>query len=237
MGFLPVVSLLNFLCLIRSFEQIDNSLTRTTGGTGLGLAICTRLCRNMGLLGFFQPLFFPFSFCNAFPFFVHVLPGGSIRLSSEEGKGSTFTCEIEFGRNRIDGRKRSLSQESGDFRANQPAESVKIEDGLEHPSTGGAALPPPVVETRKRLRCLVGESCQNLREKRAIWSSKLIESLSAAEDNTINQRVIKQKLSKEGHDVFLANDGLEAVKLYKEHNGRFDIIFMVSVLCLLFLFF
>jgi hypothetical protein len=53
--------------LFKPFTQIDNSDTRKYGGTGLGLALSTRL--------------------------VHVL-GGSIKASSEAGKGSIFTVEI-----------------------------------------------------------------------------------------------------------------------------------------------
>lgn len=53
--------------LFRAFSQVDSSTTRKYGGTGLGLVICEKL---IGLMG------------------------GSINVTSETGKGSTFTFTI-----------------------------------------------------------------------------------------------------------------------------------------------
>ena len=53
--------------LFKRFSQIDGSSTRGHGGTGLGLAICKGLAERMG---------------------------GTIRLESELGQGSTFSLEL-----------------------------------------------------------------------------------------------------------------------------------------------
>lgn len=47
-----------------------------------------------------------------------------------------------------------------------------------------------------------------------------------AEDSIPNQKVVKAMLSKTQHQLDIANNGREAVRLYEQANGSYDIIFM-----------
>lgn len=57
-------------------------------------------------------------------------------------------------------------------------------------------------------------------------TGKKILNILLVEDNPVNQKLAMYMLKKEGHKVTLAEDGEEAVDLYKKDPAGFDLIFM-----------
>jgi signal transduction histidine kinase/ActR/RegA family two-component response regulator len=111
-----------------AFVQADSSTARKHGGTGLGLAIASRLARIMG---------------------------GSIRLQSEVGRGSTFSVDVLLG-----------------------TAAPEIE-----------TPPPDSPETAPATPL----------------------SVLVAEDNVVNQRLVRRLLERAGHRAEVVSDGREAV--------------------------
>jgi two-component system, sensor histidine kinase and response regulator len=136
--------------IFSAFTQADESTSRRHGGTGLGLAISSRLANLMA---------------------------GSISLTSELGKGSTFTFSAIFA----------------------PVQQAAISEShaIAAPSS---ALEPSEPAILPALNILV------------------------AEDNFVNQTLIRRLLEKRGHTVVIASNGQEAVQQAMAQS--FDIILM-----------
>ena len=128
------------------FTQGDSSTTRRFGGTGLGLSICRRLMDLMG---------------------------GDISVTSEPGKGSTFTCTVGF-----------LKGSAPPAEAEQPPDQAKVRAAL------------------KGCRILV------------------------AEDQEINQQILRKLLEQAGAGVTLVANGREAVTAVTASPERFDVVLM-----------
>ena len=52
-----------------------------------------------------------------------------------------------------------------------------------------------------------------------------------AEDDPVNSRIIKKRLEKLGHEVYLTVNGEECAGAYAEKTGYFDIVLMDIQVC------
>ncbi|RGP79135.1 osomolarity two-component sensor histidine kinase sln1 [Fusarium longipes] len=198
------------------FVQGDLGLSKKFGGTGLGLSICHQLA---GLMG------------------------GSIRLRSSLGVGTTFTMQIplKYVKDRTSStasssiKSRPTSVDAGDLELQRsapntpkPAAETKSAGTLNpQPRLVGlsqpyfAANPPAVKSTQQKMaeidRAMANKSGQRVR-------------VLVADDNSTNIEVVSRMLKLEDvYDVTIAKDGQEAYDLVKatmEKNQSFDVIFM-----------
>ena len=140
--------------VFEKYEHAHTSVARNYGGTGLGLAICKSLSEKMG---------------------------GSIKLESEVGKGTTIVVEIPFEL--------------------PPSEKDRLEkrttDRPARRSITGATGP---TEDIVGLRILV------------------------AEDNKVNQKMVRSMLQRIGHTVIVAENGQLAVDELRKTD--FDLVLM-----------
>jgi len=130
--------------LFDKFVQADTSTTRRYGGTGLGLSICRELAQMMG---------------------------GSIRATSEVGKGSVFTAELPL------------------------------------PRAAGPAAGMP-------------EFARQEAEDADIATLKVL----AAEDNDVNQLVLRTLLGQIGLEPTIVGDGRQALEAWRRES--WDLILM-----------
>ncbi|KAJ4006854.1 Histidine kinase osmosensor [Fusarium irregulare] len=198
------------------FVQGDLGLSKKFGGTGLGLSICHQLA---GLMG------------------------GSIKLRSSVGVGTTFTMQIplKYVKDRTSStasssvKSRPTSVDASDFEPQRtapntpkPAAETKSAGALNpQPRLVGlsqpyfAANPPSVKSTQQKIaeidRAVANKSGQRVR-------------VLVADDNSTNIEVVSRMLKLEDvYDVTIAKDGQEAYDLVKatmEKNQSFDVIFM-----------
>lgn len=198
------------------FVQGDQTLSRSYGGTGLGLSICRQLAKMMN---------------------------GTLTLKSTIGKGSTFLFTVPLPQNgEIVVSEHDLEEFSNDeFNPNSKMNRkvlFDIKDADEHvterkplaaSTENSSPTKPAHLKSYSTIRStstlavnlLPGDGClDNL--------SHL--NIMVAEDNSVNQEVIKRMLKLEGFsNITMAANGAEAVDLVKNSYNTlnfYDLIFM-----------
>jgi two-component system, sensor histidine kinase len=158
--------------LFQAFVQADSSATRRYGGAGLGLAIARRLVSLMG---------------------------GEIRVTSEEGRGSTFQFTVRLG----------LTGASGVTTTVPPISTTAA------PVTPPPVVVPPTAVTPSSPPSPVPASAQGERA-----------CLLLVEDNPMNQRVVTLMTERLGHAIDVVSDGRAAIEAVASGGKRYDLILM-----------
>lgn len=135
----------NIQHLFKPYSQEDSSTTRKFGGTGLGLSICKGLVEKMG---------------------------GSIRVESKKGKGTSMIFNVLFNKN-------------SHKNLNLKIKNIEISEtfAIKHPL-----------------------------------------NILLAEDNKVNQTVLKKLISKLGYKIDIVNNGKEAIDAVQQKE--YNLIFM-----------
>jgi len=177
--------------LFESFTQVDTSISRKYGGTGLGLAICKGLVNMMG---------------------------GTIGVETEEGKGSTFYFELEFGYSR-ESKDTFGSSVSTNLTETQLSDLVKLEE------IQGANI------------LLVEDNAINQQIAR-----ELLQRVGLNVDCANNGKEAIAKVQERSYDLILMDirmpemDGLEATKLIRclgeENNSETEWFATVPIIAI-----
>jgi len=166
--------------LFKPFSQVDTSTTRIYGGTGLGLIICAQLIKQMG---------------------------GSIKVTSKEGQGSTFSVKMIL----------AIDKKGGSIETNDSPVVINHEVEL------ASEIP---------LRILIAED-NNINQ---IIARKLFSKLGYQVDLAVNGIKAVEAVKSKNYDMVFMDmqmpemDGVTATKeIIKEQNNMgLDIVAMTA---------
>lgn len=213
--------------IFEAFVQGDQTFSRSHGGTGLGLSICKQFAKLMH---------------------------GTLLLDSKAEKGSTFTFTVPLPQvGELTIKPDDVSEFYFDqFNAKSPhSKNVRFTKSTDSPSNEERKsrrglidpLENPFVKPELITRASTGTAHSRVTNSNKTSSSESNSDLESspdeyksklrflvAEDNLVNQEVVKRMMKLEGYtDVTLACDGCEAIDLIKEsmENGTpFDMVLM-----------
>lgn len=199
------------------FVQGDQTLSRSYGGTGLGLSICRQLARMMnGTLTLDSTL-------GVGSTFILTIPLPQSREIIVEPEDMTDFCYDEFN-------PRFKENLESKFTAEEESTSTKKESSTSDSNGSGKTRleVPPVMKPHLITRGSTGTA--NSGENGEFMNDLSHIRIMVAEDNMVNQEVIKRMLRLEGfQNVSMACNGAEAVEMVKhmtEKNEDYDLIFM-----------
>lgn len=165
--------------IFNAFEQVDGSTSRKFGGTGVGLSLTKGLIEMMG---------------------------GQIGVVSEEGKGSTFSFTLVFGK-----QQEAIKSLGGIGFAERHDQKVQIEGGDDPMRAFLGDMP------EKTGSCI--EKATSLEQDQRAKTRILL-----AEDNAVNQKVAMNVLAKLGYLVDAVANGKEAVTALEK--SQYDLVLM-----------
>ncbi|GMM30492.1 histidine kinase [Martiniozyma asiatica (nom. inval.)] len=227
--------------IFEAFVQGDQTLSRSHGGTGLGLSICKQFSKMMhGTLDLNSK---PgqgstFSFTIPLPQVGELIIDDSDRESwckdkfnekYQHSKKVTFADVVELQKHTISA-KSNVDEHTEDKNGMvEPVETYEKPDLITRASTGTASS---YVSGSGSSEFVTNADIETVHENASTDTNSSSVNLNflVAEDNLVNQEVVKRMLQYEGvTDITMARDGTDAVFFVKEamaKGSNFDLILM-----------